>query len=182
MVGLAPRHYTGFPGAQLEHMNFEFWGNCSALGAVLGTGGQASQIRSESAQTLRRHTDIALVQLPAHIAITQPCTPSITQVSSSIANTQLRTSSIAIAQPCTPSIPNTQRVSSNIASMQRYCSSTAACTHRKSKHRKYTASQLKCYEYKATYIKHRKYTEVHAKHPKYTASQLKDCACTAILL
>ena len=70
MVGPAPRHYTGPPGggAQLEHMDFEFFGNCLDLGAVLGTGGQASQIRSESAQTLRRHTDIALVQLPAHIA------------------------------------------------------------------------------------------------------------------
>ena len=84
---------------------------------------KASQIHSESAQILRIHTDIALVQLPAHIAITQPCTPSIAstqRVRSNMTSTQLCTSRIATAQPCTPSIPNTQRVSSNIASMQRY--------------------------------------------------------------
>ena len=144
MVGPAPRHYTGPPGgAQLERMDFEFFGNCLALGAALGTGGQASQIHSESAQTLRIHTDIALVQLPAHIAITQPCTPSIAstqRVSLNITSTQLRTSRIANTQPCTPSIPNTQQVFSNIASVQRYCCSTAACAHRTS--RKYTASRL----------------------------------------
>ena len=46
----------------------KFFGNCLALGAALGTGDQASEIHSESAQTLRIHTDIALAQLPAHIA------------------------------------------------------------------------------------------------------------------
>ena len=49
-------------------MDFEFFGNSLALGAVLGTGGQASQIHSESAQTLRVYSDIAVAQLPAHIA------------------------------------------------------------------------------------------------------------------
>ena len=64
-------------------MDFEFFGNCLALGAVLGTGGQASQIHSESAQILRVYIDIAVVQLPAHIA------------NPSIANTQRVGSDVA---------------------------------------------------------------------------------------
>ena len=64
-------------------------------------------------------------------------------------------------QKCTSTIPKTQRVSSKIASVQRYCCSTAACTHRQSKHRKYTASQLKCCEYTAIYSKDRKYRSAH---------------------
>ena len=49
-------------------MDFELFGDCLALEAVLGTGGQASQIHSESAQILRVYIDIAVVQLLAHIA------------------------------------------------------------------------------------------------------------------
>ena len=73
-------------------------------------------------------------------------------------------------QKCTSSIPKTQRVSSKIASVQRYCCSTAACAHRKSKHRKYTASQLKCCEYTATYSKDRKYRSAHQASQKHSES------------
>ena len=85
VVGPAPRHYTGPRGERSwSTWILSFLGNSLVLGAVLGTGGQASQIHSESAQTLRIHTDIALVQLPVHIAITQPCTLSIASTASQL--------------------------------------------------------------------------------------------------
>ena len=149
MVGLAPRHYTGFPGAQLDHMNFEFWGNCSALGAVLGTGGQASQIHSESAQTLRIRTDIALVQLLAHIAITQPCTHYASQLK------YCKHCCIHQASHLHSRAHQASQVHSESAQMLRihsYVHQASQYTEVHAKHPKYTASQLKYCECTATLL------------------------------
>ena len=62
--------------------------------AIHRSAHQASQRHSESAQRLRVYSDIAVVQLLAHIA--NPSIASTQRVSSNVTNTQLRTSSIAI--------------------------------------------------------------------------------------
>ena len=62
---------------------------------------RALRIHIESAQILRIQPDIAVVQPPAHIAVTQPCAPSV-------ANTQRVSSDIPTVQLRTPSAESTQ--------------------------------------------------------------------------
>ena len=123
------RRYCNSTAAYTTHRN------CSAMHT------QASQIHSESAQTLRMHTDIALAQLPAHIAITQPCTHYASQL----------------------------KYCKHTAAYIKHCICTAVHTkHRKYtasqlKYYEYTATYIKDRKYTAVHTKHPKYTASQLK-------------------